>query len=394
MITFVSLEEILLFNNNHYLDNIFYCEINGKKYNFIKGYLTYNPRKYSNINFTVKNNNFGTYLIRNLDNGKTYIGSSGKIYNRITKHKNMIYNKNHDNHIFTELLKTSNLKDYELIIFFSTNREEAYNLEQYFVNKYKDSGLLINIAQDVRNTWSGMKLSTDHVQKIILKNTGKKRSVEIRARMSGRILSDEAKSKLSSFHKTDEKAIAHFTKILESKKRTVSIDGVQYESLTEAGIKSPYSESFIRRHIESDSYPNIFYVSSNESPLKGRTISDDHKKLLSDIRKNNPKHIKQLESIRDLTKKKIILNGVLYNSITEAMSKTGIHESIIRRKLRMSNKKTIDDCYVLDYVKPVVKKVIIGGVIYESIKTASEKLGRSINNLKGQVRSGKIKYVL
>jgi group I intron endonuclease len=394
MITLISLEEILLFNNNHYFDNIFYCEINGKKYNFIKGYLTYNPRKYNNINFTVKNDNFGTYLIRNLDNGKTYIGSSGKIYNRITKHKNMIYNKNHDNHIFTELLKTSNLKDYELIVFFSIDREEAYNLEQYFVNKYKDSGLLINIAQDVRNTWQGMKLTSDHVKKIILKNIGKKRSVEVRTKMSGRVITDEAKAKLSIFHKTDKKANEHFNKILDDKKKPISVNGIEYSSISEAGLKSPYSESFIRRHLNDPLYTNLISLDETISPLKGRTISENHKKRLSDIRKNDPRFIKQLESIRDLTKKKIMLNEVLYDSITDAMNKTGIHESTIRCKLRKSNRKTDNGHYVLNYVKPVIRKVIINGVIYDSVRIASQHLGISLSCIKSQIKSGKIKCTL
>lgn len=375
----IELDFILQFNNHHYSGDVFYCNINGKDYNFVKGYLTYNPRKYENSNYNVKNNNCGTYLIRELNTGKLYVGSSGRVYKRISRHKEFIISGKHDNSNFDNLLKTTNIKDYELIVFFTANREEAYSLEQYFVDKYQDTGFLINIANDVKLARLGSKNTPEH-NKIIGEYS------------KNRIYSDEDRKNISNIRKTNLKSIEQFKKVLNSKKIKISVFGVEYESITEAGLESPYSESYLRRQIKKGS-KDIFYLSDNQSPLKGRNISLDKRQLLSDIRKTNPKLIAQFNSIRELTKKKIRLNGVLYNSVGQASKENGISESVIFRKLRESKNKEVNGIYFLDYVKPQTKKIEVDGVIYDSVAIAAKTLNINKSTLKNKISLGKIKYV-
>lgn len=377
---YIDLDSILQFNNNHYSGDVFYCNIEGKDYNFIKGFLSYNPRKYGNNNYTVKNNNCGTYLIRELNTGKLYIGSSGRVYKRISRHKEFIVSRKHDNSNFNDLLKTTNIKDYELIVFFTSNREEAYLLEQYFVDKYKDTGYLLNIANDVKLARLGAKNTTEHNR--ILSECSK-----------NRVYTDKDRTKISNIRKTNLKSIEQFKKILDAKKVKVSVNGVEYESITEAGIKSPYSESSIRRKLSRGGDDKIFHLTTKESPLKGRTIPDWHKRRLSEIRKSNPVFIHQLNSAKELTKKKIQLNEKMYSSITEAVKATGFSESVIHRKLRETADKQNKEFYVLEYKKPQLKKVMIDGVVYNSVSDASKVLGIKKCLLKYRIKSGKIKYV-
>lgn len=382
----IELEQLLQFNNEHYFGNVHYCSINGKKYNFIKGYLTYNPRKFENSLYGLNVNSSATYLIRELNTGDTYVGSSGKIYIRLSKQKAMINEKNHSNANFNKLLETTNIKNFELLVFFTNNREEAFGLEQYFVDRFLNTSFLLNIARDVRFYTSPN-----------FNRLGSKNSPEQTKRLAdlarNRVFTDEDREKLSFIRRTNEKSIDQFKKVLEDKRRRISVDDVEYESLTEAGINSPYSESSLRRTLSRGVNKNIFYITDNESPLKGRTIPDWHKQRLSEVRKTNPAFIDQLSSVRDLTKKKIQINGIMYGSITEAIKLTGISESVIHRKLKESNGKENNEFYVLNYVKPQLKKVVIDGVVYNSVSEAAEILGLNKYLLKSRVKSGKIKYL-
>lgn len=334
---FVSLDEVLKFNNTYFVGECFYTFANKKQYSFIKGMLEYSPRKFQHPLYNIKKDHTATYIIREIDLCKIYIGSSEKVYDRIARHKWHILRKQHDNSKFTELLQQTHIKNFELIIIFTDSREEAYDLEQYFVNMYKDTGLLLNIADDVRFAMRGRELTEEHRQKISEANTGK-------------IMSDEAKEKISYSRKNSEKAISQIQEMLNRKKRRISVNGIEYESLAEATRLSGNTQAAIRAALErSDS--NVFWLSNNESPIKGRSLSEEHKQNLSESRKNNPKAKQQLEAIRELTRRKIILNGVLYNSVLEASKAVGIGECTIHRKLREHKDKFKDGPYVLDYVK-------------------------------------------
>lgn len=338
---FVSLDEVLKFNNAYYVGGCFYTNVVfsniEKQYSFIKGMVEYSPRKFQHPLYSVKKDQSAAYIIREMCSGNVYVGSSEKVYTRVCKHKWHIQRKQHDNSKFTELLQQTHIKNFDLIVIFTDTREEAYDLEQYFVNMYKDTGLLINIANDVRFAMRGRVLTDEHREKIREANTGK-------------IMSDEARQKIALSRKQSVKAITQLQEMLNRKKRRISVNGVEYESLTQASEFSGMTLSMLRSALDEND-PNVKWLSDNESPIKGRSLSEEHRRNLSMSRKNNPKAKQQLESIRELTRRKIILNGVLYNSVLEASKAVGIGECTIHRKLREHKDKFKDGPYVLDYVK-------------------------------------------
>jgi predicted GIY-YIG superfamily endonuclease len=382
----LSIANLLKFDNNQYLGNCHNVIINENQYNFIKGYLEHSPRKYQHPLYNLKVKQAATYIIRNNITGEVYIGSSGKVYNRISRHKEMISIKKHDNSNFTKLLEAASISDFELIIIFTDTRDTAYDLEQYFMDYYKNSNLLLNIAPNARFymssnfTMLGRELSADHKQKISESNTGK-------------VMSEEAKEKMSFFSKTNPTAIAQFKEILEGKKRKVSVYGIAYDSLTEAGKSSKFSESFIRRSLNRNNDSNIFYLSDNVSPIKGKPKTAEHRNKISEFKKTNAGAIAQLDSIRDLNRRKILLNGVLYGSILEAVKKTGIAESTLHRQIAKTNKKIVDGAYAINYNYPIPRKLIIDGIIYNSVKEATGLLSVSKDVLKYKLKAGIIHYL-
>jgi len=293
---FSDLEKILQFNSDRYLGSDHCVSINNKDYSFFKCNLDIYPKKIKHFLYDVKKRQFGTYILREILTGYVYVGSSEEIYKRISKHKYLIARRKHDNSKFTELLKTTNIQNFEMIVFFTNNRDEAYQLEQYLIDRYKKSQRLLNIANDVRYAMLGHKQTEEHKQKI-------------------------------------------------------------------------------------------------RKALLGRVHNDNSKRLMSEHRKNNPLAQAQQRAASELVKKKIILNGTLYQSITEAAKQTRLGESTLRREITKKKKKSLDGAYVLNYSKPARKRIIVNGVEYVNVSIAAKELGIKDGDVRNAIRTGRAFYV-
>lgn len=353
-----TLEHLLKTDNSFYIGECFLVDINERLYSFVKGNIKNAPRKFEHKLYNLKTVQSAAYIIQDSITGKMYVGSTCNIYERMINHKSSIFQKTHVNKRFEELLKSTSIDYIDLILIFTNTREEAYDVEQLLLDRYKGSELLLNTALDVKAPMKGCN-HTEHTKQL-----------------------------QSNFHKTDEKAINQFKEILEAKKRKIMVHGVEYESITQAGIESHLSESAIRRSLRNKRDPNIYYISDNASPLENRTLPEWHKQRLSNFRKTDPAAIKQFNSIKGMTSRKILLNGVLYNSVTEAVQKTGICESLIHTHLRLTGGKK-DDIYVLNYTPREPKRVSIGGKIYSSISIAARELNNNEHTLRSRMRSSK-----
>jgi len=378
MENFFDIKELFSFKDNYYFGDCFFIIFDNKKYSFIKGRLNSNSNYFLHPSYDIKiKYQNACYFFRDKYTSKIYVGSSSQIYRRIYLHKNLMNKRIHDNINVTELLKITKTENFDLVIIFTDTRDEAYSLEQFIINYFKESGLLLNIANDVRFARLGAKNTKEHIEALRRANIG-------------RIPSEETKQLMSNFHKTNEKAINHFKNILESKRRRLMVDGVEYESLTQAGIQSNHNESSVRKFLRNNSNPNIYWLTDNESPLKGKKLSDDQRKKLT-LYRQTPEAKRQFQKCLDASKKKILLNGVMYDSIKSAIKETGISEPSIHRKLKYFNGKENSSYYILNYEVPKPRKVIIDNVTYDSVRLASEKLGLSTSTIKGRIRFGKYK---
>jgi hypothetical protein len=155
---------------------------------------------------------------------------------------------------------------------------------------------------------------------------------------------------MSQTRKTSEKALEQMAQVHARKRRRVMIEGTVYASLTEAGNCLGVSETVIRKMVKRHSAQSQF-LDGEKSALVGRSLSDDSKHKLSLFRKNDQAAKDQLSSIRHLTQKKILLNGVLYDSITAAVKQTGLSEPTIHRELKKIDRAMVGGVYVLNYVR-------------------------------------------
>ena len=376
---YLNLLDLLKFENNYYIGNCFYVDLDNKYYSFIKGRLISNPKFFKHPLYKSKYNQSAAYILREIFTGKIYIGSSKEVYERISVHKFLMKRKEHDNSNFTELLKITKIENFELVIIFTDSREEAYDIEQFIVNYFKNSDLLLNIANDVRFARLGAINTKEHIEAIRLANTGK-------------IATEETKKLMSDFHKTDEKAIQQFKDILESKKRKVMVNGIAYDSLIQAGKNSGINETKIRNTLRQNNNSDIYWLSHNLNKLENTRLSDEQRLKLSLYRQTS-RAKEQFQLCQEANKRKILLNGVMYKSVQDAVLKTGISEPTIHRKLKLLNGKCNKEHYILNYNVPIPRKVIINNIIYDSVSIAAKEIGRSISFIKGQIRSGKIKCI-
>jgi group I intron endonuclease len=368
----IDIEEVLSPRWHYYTGDGFYTEfkIEDEKFvlSFIKELLVNKPMHFKCSLYNVNIKSAGVYLIRHMETQQFYIGSSENVYKRIVVHKNHFTNKEHRNINFKNLINVSKLSDFEFVILFTPDRETAYRLEQHLLNKHKDNSKLMNIALDVKSPMLGMTASEETKTKMSLALKGLTRS-------------DEVKDKISALRKVNIATINQFRKVLEAKRRRIMVHGKEYISLTQAGQLSGIAESTLRRKIRMHSDPEVYFLDNNASPLLGRSISEEKKKSLSHFRKTDPAAMAQIRAIAGLNKKKIIFNGVAYDSILDASRATGVAEGTIRKKASTLLKNK-DNVLTLDYLPIQPMKVSVLGKIYSGRKEASETLGISMSKLK------------
>jgi hypothetical protein len=95
----------------------------------------------------------------------------------------------------------------------------------------------------------------------------------------------------------------------DSKKEKISINGIEYTSITEATIKLNKTHDYITWRLNSKSYPDWFYLNKD-----------------IELKETGPQKFK-----------KISIDGIIYESIAEAVRKTNIDRQLIRYRLKSNN---------------------------------------------------------
>ena len=135
----------------------------------------------------------GAYLIRHIFTNKIYVGSSGDLRERIWRQRRHLSLGINRNKYLQDVYNINNKIEIYLLI--TETREDAFSLEQDFIDYFKNSGLLLNVAMDARvsmkeriitketrdkisKAHTGKSLTLDHIEKIRQSNLGQKRSQE------------------------------------------------------------------------------------------------------------------------------------------------------------------------------------------------------------------------
>lgn len=264
----------------------------------------------------MKRNEIGVYTLTDLVSQKFYVGSSQDVDKRISQHYRALEKNIHYNVRLQELWNSG--KKLVPLFYPTETREQAYELEQDFLDRYDGSELLLNIGKSVKG---GDNLTRNPNREEVLEKTyvsimrriglmtslqrkqmfgkvgeangmwGKSHSAEARAKMSaankgiarysGFKLSDARKKALSEAAKLRTGEKNHFfgkTHSAETRarmsvvgkarnfkspnRRKVSIEGVEYESVTSAARALGIGPALVVYRLQSqkDHYAGYFYI--------------------------------------------------------------------------------------------------------------------------------------
>lgn len=91
--------------------------------------------------------NEGIYVLLNVVNKESYIGSSTNLGNRKTKHISLLKNGKHENHLLQKAVKTYGIENFQFGILKYCDKNLKKE-EQFYIDKYKPS---YNITKDAIN---------------------------------------------------------------------------------------------------------------------------------------------------------------------------------------------------------------------------------------------------
>lgn len=385
----MSVEKLFELNNCYYAGDCYLVELLNVQQPFIKVMLEDPPKRWGwPTRHKDDKKQCAAYAIREIDSGKIYLGSSSDIHTRTITHRHSVRMRKHGNQNLNELLKTKNIKYFELFVFFTDSREKAYDIEQFLIDHFKDSGLMLNISTDSRKNTATV-LSPNFTMRGRVPTEAHRKNISVAN--IGKIMSEEAKAKISESRKISPLAISQLAEVHEKSRRRLMINSVEYESITKARADTGLSETVIRKMIARCQDGSTRWLEDSKNPLAGRTLSLEQRQKLSAVKKQHG--MEQFEKIREMVQRPIILNGVLYKSVREAVRRTGISEPVIHRKLKEFGGKDTLGPYILDYNKPIHKKVMFNDVVYDSVLHAADSLGISKNTMKSRVRDGLASYV-
>ncbi len=144
----------------------------------------------------------GLYEIRNVSNGKFYIGSSINIERRWKNdHHRTLKQGTHPNRHLQRAWNKFGEESFELSILGICDKEHLLNIEQSLLDRYANTEWCYNIAKNAQAPGTGIIPSKETKLKMSQSLTGRIRSLEHRKHLSeslkGSIISKETREKIS-----------------------------------------------------------------------------------------------------------------------------------------------------------------------------------------------------
>jgi group I intron endonuclease len=202
------------------------------------------------------------YIIENQETKNLYVGSTKNISRRISKHLTSLKSNSHSNKNLQNDFNNTDDKD-KIIVYISPYKtlDEARNEEQLILDEGHGSDIMLNISNNARAPNSGYD-RTDIITKTKIT-----------------INTSEHKEKVSLESKQRWQNEEFRKKSIKSMGENIEVDGVSYGSVREASRETGFCIATIRNNL-----------------IDGKASSKTFK----------------------LTKRKVSVRGIIYNTVTEA----------------------------------------------------------------------------
>lgn len=228
----------------------------------------------------------GLYVIADLTEGKSYVGSSVNLNNRLIDHNHLLNKNKHHN---WKLQRAFNKKHNLVILPFPINDDtDIRKAEQEIIDEFFNNESLLNISKNVsanmlgritseetkekqRQAKLGTKQSPETIEKRRQNQIGSKRSEETKERMKvaqqkvanlnngflGKNHSDETKSLMRQIALSRNQAPSKeaLNRSAEVRSIAVIIDSIEYKSIADAAKALNVSTFCITNRIKSNNFP-------------------------------------------------------------------------------------------------------------------------------------------
>lgn len=217
----------------------------------------------------------GVYFYKQLDTGKTYIGSTVDAYGRFIQHSSSLTRNDHSNHKFQKAFNESPYFEIDFCRIPDHLKNEdplltVRKMEQQFIDDFEPKSKLLNIAKDVFANGTAISPSAETRAKISASSMGRIVTQETRDRQSaslkGRIISQEARDKVSlalKGRKQDEARRALSKKAGMTRATPVKVGDTIYESLKAAGDAFDIDSKSVKKRIKSKNFNEWSYSENN-----------------------------------------------------------------------------------------------------------------------------------
>lgn len=146
--------------------------------------------------FMIDLNSSGIYEIRNIVNGKRYVGSAVNFRNRFRSHLNSLKRATHHSVLLQRSFEKYGADSFVFVPLFECQKEHLLECEQMVIDAANPEYNICRVA--------GSGLGMKHSEETKARMRGRKMSEESKAKMRGRKLSDETKAKMSEWKRSDE----------------------------------------------------------------------------------------------------------------------------------------------------------------------------------------------
>ncbi len=371
-------------------------KLKDNKYCLSIGEQTYAFEKYPILTnfFTklVKYKETGVYVLLFYNSNKFYIGSSINIKRRIHQHLHKLNKKTHSKN-FLDAYSVKDLLDFQCIIIKTKTREEAFDVEQYFLDNTNNDSNRLNKSIDARDSSKLNRTELEREEWINKISSSVKKLYDDPIYHYSVVKANKDKVEREKIKKETDPVFKQefdnrYIKLSESMKKMHS-DPLYKEKIKESFRKYWDNNSNREKHslIIKERMQDPVY---REKLVKlGKELALNEKRKIGWIKYYNDKdRVKaRLDKVKE-TFSRAEVREKMSNSAIKRLSDPNVRLAhSIKIKELMKNQDNRDKLRLA--LKDRCKRVSVDGVVYPSLHDASNKIGMSRPGLKYRIESDK-----